>query len=306
MELAAERVEAGLEVVRPRLGHRDAWTRGMFWLVRSFLRANDSGVAGLDGDLRAAAGCFEEAGERWGWSTALTYLAFAQATLGDFAGASESVFAALVPAQELGNAVTLRVWLVMIRLHSGAVGAARTELETLPREQLATGDAVLARLLAADIARFEGELGESARVLAAVERDLNRVVNEDRSYRAMFGLRMGLLRATEGRVGAAVVHCSDTWATAVAIRDMPMAAEVSVGVARTCLAAGLPGAAAEALGRGTHCGVRPTPGIPTSWRCERNWRRRSETTPLSLTNVAEFSPVARRWPRSRRAWRQSV
>ncbi|WP_433562376.1 AfsR/SARP family transcriptional regulator [Nocardia sp. CA-151230] len=250
VELASERIEAGLAVVGPWLGHGDAWTRGMFWLVRSFLNANESGVARLDEDLRTAAACFEEAGERWGRSMALTYLAFARATLGDFGGATDAMSAALAAAEELGNSVALRIWLVMIRLHSGEVEAASTDLTTVLAESLSARDTVMARLLAADIARFDGEVRESARQLRIVEADLNRVMTEDRSFRAMFGLRMGLLRAAEGWVGAAVAHCADAWANAVVIRDMPMAAEVSVGVARACLAAGLPTAAAESLGAG--------------------------------------------------------
>ncbi|MFE3953781.1 BTAD domain-containing putative transcriptional regulator [Nocardia sp. NPDC059091] len=250
VELAAERVEAGLEVVKPWLGHPDAWTRGMFWLVRSFLNANASGVARLDEDLRTAAACFEEAGERWGQSTALTYLAFARATLGDLDGAADAMAAALAAAEELGSTVALRIWLVMIRLHSGEVEAARTDLNAVLAESLSARDTVMARFLAADIARIDGDMPGSARQLRIVEADLNRAMTEDRSYRAMFGLRMGFLRAAEGQVGAAVAHCADAWANAVAIRDMPMAAEVSVGVARTCLAAGLAAAAAESLGAG--------------------------------------------------------
>ncbi|MEV6099538.1 BTAD domain-containing putative transcriptional regulator [Nocardia sp. NPDC051981] len=250
VELAAERIEAGLALARPWLGHPDAWTRGMFWLVRSFLNANASGVARLDEDLRAAAACFEEAGERWGQSTALTYLAFALATLGDLGGAADAMAAALVAAEELGSTVALRIWLVMIRLHSGEVEAARTDLNAVLAESLSARDTVMARFLAADLARIDGDLPGSARQLRIVESDLNRAMTEDRSYRAMFGLRMGFLRAAEGQVGAAAAHCADAWANALAIRDMPMAAEVSVGVAWTCLAAGLAAAAAESLGAG--------------------------------------------------------
>ncbi|WP_196054551.1 AfsR/SARP family transcriptional regulator [Nocardia aurantiaca] len=249
-QLAVGRVEAGLAAIEPWLGHPDAWTRGMFWLVRSFLNANESGVARMDADLWAAAECFEAAGERWGRSTALNFLAFARATLGDLSGATEAMSAALVSAEELGNAVALRIWLVMIRLHSGDVDAARADLDAVPAESLSARDMLMAQLLAADIARIDGDMAESARRLRIAEGDLNRVMSEDRSYRAMFGLRMGLLRAAEGRVGAAAAHCADAWADAMAIRDMPMAAEVSVGVARTCLAAGLAAAAAEALGAG--------------------------------------------------------
>ncbi|MEU1205595.1 BTAD domain-containing putative transcriptional regulator [Nocardia sp. NPDC005825] len=250
VELAGERVEVGLEVVEPWLGHSDAWTRGMFWLVRSFLHANESGVARLDADLRMAAECFEEAGERWGWSTALTYLAFTRAALGDFGGAEEAMASALVAAEELGRPVALRVWLVMIRLHSGEVEAARTDLGALAAESLSAGDTVMTQLLAADVARFDGDLAESARCMRRVESDLGRAVSEDRSYRAMFGLRMGLLRAAEGRTAAAATHCADAWANAVAVRDLPLAAEVAVGVARVCFAAGAAAASAEALGAG--------------------------------------------------------
>ncbi|MFD7845527.1 ATP-binding protein [Nocardia sp. NPDC059764] len=250
VELAGERVDVGLGVVEPWLGHSDAWTRGMFWLVRSFLHANESGVARLDADLRMAAECFEEAGERWGWSTALTYLAFARAALGDFGGAEEAMASALVAAEELGRPVALRVWLVMIRLHSGEVEAARTDLSALAEETLSAGDTVMTQLLAADVARFDGDLAESARCLRRVESDLGLAVSEDRSYRAMFGLRMGLLRAAEGRTAAAATHCADAWANAVAIRDLPLAAEVAVGVARVCFAAGAAEASAEALGAG--------------------------------------------------------
>ncbi|WP_433591286.1 AfsR/SARP family transcriptional regulator [Nocardia sp. CA-145437] len=250
VELASERVDVGLGVVEPWLGHPDAWTRGMFWLVRSFLHANESGVARLEADLRMAAGCFEEAGERWGWSTALTYLAFARAALGDFDGAEAAMASALVAAEELGRPVALRVWLVMIRLHSGEVEAARADLTALAEETLPAGDTVMTRLLAADVARFDGDLAESVRCLRRVESDLGRAVREDRSYRAMFGLRMGLLRAAEGSTAAAATHCSDAWANAVAVRDLPLAAEVAVGVARVCLAAGAAAASAEALGAG--------------------------------------------------------
>ncbi|GAB3208183.1 AfsR/SARP family transcriptional regulator [Nocardia tengchongensis] len=260
--LAAERVDAGLEVVEPWLGHPDAWTRGMFWLVRSFLHANESGLALLDADLRMATECFEAAGERWGWSTALTYLAFTRAALGDFGGGEEAMAAALVAAEELGRPVALRVWLVMVRLHSGEVEAARSDLTALAQESLSAGDTVMTQLLAADIARFDRDPAESARCLRRVEADLNRAVGEDRSYRAMFGLRMGLLRAAEGRIAAAATHCADAWANAVAIRDLPMAAEVSVGVARTCLAGGAAEAAAEALGAGHSLRGAPDAGYP--------------------------------------------
>ncbi|WP_051179820.1 AfsR/SARP family transcriptional regulator [Nocardia concava] len=250
VELAAERLPDGLAVVEPWLGHSDAWTRGMFWLARSFLHANDTGVGALEEDLRTAAECFEESGERWARTTALTFLAFTRATLGDFDGATAAIAAALEAAKSLGHAVTLRIWLVMVRLHTGDVAVAREDLAAVLGEPLSAGDEVMAHLMAADIARFEGDSAESARLLGVVEADLNRVMSEDRSYRAMFGLRMGLLRAAEGRVAAAAAHCADAWASAVATRDMPMAAEVSVGVARTCLAAGLAAEAARALGAG--------------------------------------------------------
>ncbi|WP_198347661.1 BTAD domain-containing putative transcriptional regulator [Nocardia terrae] len=250
VELADERTGAGLEVVGSWLEHGDAWTRGMFWLVRSFLHANASGVAEMDGDLRTAAACFEAAGERWGFSTALTFLAFARATLGDFDGATEAMAAALTAVEELGDGVALRVWLVMVRLHSGAVETARAELGALLAGPLSAGDTVMVRLLAADIARFDADAAESARCLRIAADELNRGLGDDRSYRTMFGLRMGLLRAGEGRVAAAAAHCADAWANAVAIRDTPMVAEVSVGVARTCLAAGLATEAARVLGAG--------------------------------------------------------
>ncbi|MFF0607812.1 BTAD domain-containing putative transcriptional regulator [Nocardia tengchongensis] len=250
VELATGRVDAGLAVVEPWLSHPDAWTQGMFWLVRSFLHANESGLARLDADLRMAAACFEAAGERWGHSTALTYLAFTSAALSDFGGAEEAMASALAAARELGRPVGLRVWLVMVRLHCGEVESARADLIALAGESLSAGDTVMTRLLAADIARFDGDLPESACCLRLAENDLERAVGEDRSHRAMFGLRMSLLRAAEGRITAAATHCADAWANAVAIRDLPMAAEVSVGVARTCLAAGASEAAAEALGAG--------------------------------------------------------
>ncbi|MFJ9369679.1 BTAD domain-containing putative transcriptional regulator [Nocardia sp. NPDC101769] len=261
LEFACGRVDVGLAVVQPWLDDPDPWIRAMFWLARSFLHTAGTSMSDMEHDLTASATAFGEAGERWGTVTALTFLAFVRATIGDFHGATEAMERALVPARELRLDGARRAWLTMVRIHTGDLTTARTELTEILAGPAPSGETALAHLLMSDLARIDGDLDEAARQVDSASTALARGF-ADRAQRAMLDMRLGLLHTARGELGTAAEHCRAAWEQARAMHDPPMAAEVSVAVARLCYACGDPRAAAQVLGAGHAIRDAGDPGNP--------------------------------------------
>jgi predicted ATPase/DNA-binding SARP family transcriptional activator len=246
LALIADDAPAGRAAIDRRQPHADPWTRAMLWLTRSFLDASRGDMHGMRLDLTAAAAGFREAGERWGLATSLTYLAFAQATLGYFDDAVAAMEESLGLVRELGVDDYQRVWLAMVRIHTGDVGRARAELLDVVAGAASARPAALARLFLADLARYDDNLEEATRQFEAAAR--HRGTFDDPSFRVLFHSGSGYLAVATGELEAARQHLAEAVVLATDMLDMPMVAMVAVGMAQLRLRHGAAAAAAELLG----------------------------------------------------------
>jgi predicted ATPase/DNA-binding SARP family transcriptional activator len=244
--LLSDQPVAGLATVDRQLPHSDAWTAGMLWLTRSFLDASRADMPAMRSDLASAAAGFRGAGERWGLATSLTYLAFARATSGDFAGAVAAAAETTGLVRELGVDQLQRVWLAMVRTHTGDLDAARADLLDIVSGGASTRQAELARVFLAGLARYDDDLDEATRQLdlATARRD----APDDPGFRVLLSAERGFLAVATGDLEAARRSLLEALALADGMRDTPMVATVGVGVAHLQLRCDAPTAAAELLG----------------------------------------------------------
>ena len=243
--LATGNIEEGVRALDPHVTHPEPWTRGMTWLLRSFLHgARTGGTAESHRDLLNAIDAYREAGEHWGLSIALASAAFAHSAAGDFDAAAASLEESAALITRLGPDNQQRLWLPMIRIHTGDTARARAELDDVLAATTTPGRLALARLLLADLARHEGDLEEAARHLALAAPE----AADDPPTRALYLTSLGLLDTARGDLPAAGQHLREALALATTMPDMPMVASVAVGLARTLHAQGDNGRAAELLG----------------------------------------------------------
>jgi hypothetical protein len=244
LALIADDTPAGLAAVDAALPHPDPWTSGMLWLTRSFLQGSHAGMTGMWQDVAAAAAAFRAAGERWGLSTTLTYLAVAHSTLGEVDAAAAALRETMSVVRELGTDDFQRVLLASVRIHLGERESARAELQDVVAAARSAGHVAMARVSLADIARHDGDLAEADRQLTLVAAERGGDAGIDplfRTGRAKLAIMRGELDAAEDDLRAAL-------RLATGMPDMPMAAAVAVGVAQLAARRGAPGSAAEVLG----------------------------------------------------------
>jgi predicted ATPase len=271
---------AGLAAIDSQQPHPDPWARAMLWLMRSLVDGSHSDMQAMCRDLEAAAAGFREAGERWGLATSLTYLAFAQATSGNFNAAAAALeesaglvrelgaddFAGLTvrlraseretrggpasPAEKHEAApsaqTSQRVELAMVCIHAGELDRARDELLDVVASAASARHLAMARLWLANLARYDGDLAEAARQLDLTADDHS--VFDDRTFDVLFQSGMGHLAVAQGDFPAAERHLEEALTLATAMLDMPMAAVVGVGVAQLQMRRGATARAAELLG----------------------------------------------------------
>jgi hypothetical protein len=221
------------------------WTRAMLWLTRSFLDGSLGDMQAMSADLTAAAGAFRAAGERWGLVTSLTYQAFAQATVAGFDGAVAALEESMGLVRELGVDSHQRVWLAMVRMHTGDLDTARAELLDVVAGGASSRQTALARLFLAHLARYDDDLEEATRQLEAARRP---GAFDDPSFRVLFLAGAGYLAAAKGDLEAAHGQLAEAFTMATAMLDMPMVAVVGVGAAQLQRRHGAADAATELLG----------------------------------------------------------
>ncbi|MFI9550431.1 BTAD domain-containing putative transcriptional regulator [Nonomuraea endophytica] len=214
----------GLAAIDAGLPGSEAWDRGVLWFVRSFLDGSLGDMEAMRTDLGQAATAFRACGERWGQATALSYLAFARTTLGEFEAGAAALEESIGLARDLGTGDGQRVWLAMVRSHTGQTATARAELLDVlggnpPAHQLG-----LARVQLANLARYEGDLDAAGRHLAEAAgiRD------------PLFLLARAELAVARGE--DAGPDLAEAVALAVEIWDMPLVAMAAVAVASSLLA----------------------------------------------------------------------
>lgn len=206
----------------------------MLYLIRAFLDANNGDMDGMRSDMAAAAELFRCRGERWGLATSLSFLAYAELTLGGFDDAAVALEESIRLRRELDpgdDAVLECVWLAQAQHRKGDVAAARARLRELVERAHPTSAwyRVYARIALGDLARHDGHLDEAARHYLAV--DLDGLPTEG-AFHAMIGSALGNLAVDTGESETARQHLAEGFAAASATLDMPLVATVAVAVAR--------------------------------------------------------------------------
>lgn len=257
LALAANQPAAGRAAIDRWLHHQDPWKRAMLWLIRSMLNGSHGDWLEMRRDLVSAAENFREAGERWGLAFSLTYLGVTHSTLGDFSEAVRALEEAMGLVRELGTDDFQRIWLAMVRMHTGDVDKARAELRGVVAEATSTSYRVMARVYLADLARHDDDLDRAARQLEEAARDLGLEAHGAGSTRPaayaasgdpMFEVAVGQFAVAAGDLVAARAHLREALALATGMPDLPLAAKVGVAVAQLCLRRGAARTAAETLG----------------------------------------------------------
>lgn len=239
---------AGLSVTEERLSHPDPWTRAMLWFTRSLLHGSHGDMVRMGENWTAAAAAFRAAGERWGLSASLTYLGIVRTTLGDFEAAAAALTEAIGLAREFGTDDYPRVWLAMLRKHTGEIDTARSELLDVVTSTTSARYAPLARLSLADLARYDADLEEADRQLGKAWDAFRHGVLDDAGFRALFALGSGNLAVARSELDASVPQLAEALRLAVEMPDMPLAAMVGVGIAQLRLEQGDASGAARVLG----------------------------------------------------------
>jgi predicted ATPase/DNA-binding SARP family transcriptional activator len=245
---------AGLAAIDREASHPEPWVRGMLWLMRAFLQGNSGDIDGARHSLAAAVAMFREAGERWGLAMSLTAQAEAWAVLGDFDAAIAALEEAIGTLRELDPAddtVIQRASLANVRIQKGDVERGRAELLDMVRPGTWTSSGrslVLARIALGNLARNEGDLEEAQRQYEAAGMDLERVPYSAPLYRAMLWAGQAHLAVARRDPPTAGRYLAQALALAVDTPDMPVAALVSVGVARLLRCQGDDPGAARVLG----------------------------------------------------------
>ncbi|MEV0406846.1 BTAD domain-containing putative transcriptional regulator [Actinoallomurus sp. NPDC050550] len=238
-------VRAGLTAIDRQQPPLDPWQRGMLALARAMLTGAGGDTATMRGDLAAAAAAFRHAGERWGLATSLTYLGLAEGMADDVHAAVSALEESITLIRDLGGTDHFqRTWLAMLHAQIGQSAAAHAELQTVLNEGVPSLIEALARLSLADLARHRGELAE-----ATTQIDLAAGHLGDGGFNdALLRLGQGRLAVAGDDLHTAGLHLREALTLASSMPDMPMVAEVAVGVAELTLRRGAAKDAACVLG----------------------------------------------------------
>ncbi|WP_116950804.1 BTAD domain-containing putative transcriptional regulator [Jiangella endophytica] len=264
LALLTDDIETGLAATDRPAGGADDWTRGGLLLVRSMLRGTSGDMRSASASLAEAARAYRAAGELWGESTSLTFLALMQTMYAD-PRAAEALDRAIRlrqvfdPADE---AIEQRAWLAQLHAWTGAPERARTELTALLDTDAAASVhcVILVRVLLGDLDRLAGDLVGAGRWYEAAAEQAARAAEP--MFAAILGTSAAHLAVAEGDLGRAVRELAVADDGAAHIKDLPLVAAVGVGAAALRAASGEPGRAAEALGaahalRGAADGLNP-------------------------------------------------
>ncbi len=249
--------ERMLELLEQSESHPDPWVRATAPFVRVQIFENEGDVAGLRAALDESVAAFTEVGDRWGLGTVLAELAGLRILEGDLDGAEGALEQTRALMAELGGQgenMMVGLRLADLRSRRGDLEGARDMLaadldarERYPEEQallrislstltLRTGDVAGARELAEEALR---EIGPSRRT------------RPDQGHvRAMVLAGLAKVELEADEIESAAQRLAEAYQAAVATQDMPIVANVGVGVAALAVERGLAEVAAEILGAG--------------------------------------------------------
>ncbi|WP_027946627.1 ATP-binding protein [Amycolatopsis taiwanensis] len=245
LALIGNDIRAGLTAIDRHGPPPDPWQRGISALVRAMLTGAASDISTMRRDLAAAAAAFRESGERWGLATSLTYLGLAEGVADDVDTAESALGESIRLIRQLGGTDHVqRAWLAMMHAQQGRLEEARADLLAILDEGVPSTAEALTRLFLADLARHRGELTQ-----AAAELDLAAGWLGDGGFNdALLRLGQGHLALASNDLDAAGPRLREAFGLASSLPDMPMVAQVAVGVAELTLRRGAAGDAATVLG----------------------------------------------------------
>jgi len=223
-------------------------------LLTGVLQVNLGEAAAAERAFATALARFDALGERWGAGQAM----IARADLAATRGQHEQAMAALEDAMEalagLGDREDVGQVLIRRageRARAGQVAEAEADLDAADRlahEVGAEDQKLYVRLTRADLARWRGRLDEARALLDGALAEYRRGGFPVEQVHAVALVALGLIEVAAGDLAAARECYDQGLRAAVATRDRPVIARVTVLGAAVALAAGDPGRAAQLLG----------------------------------------------------------
>ena len=246
--------EAALDRLAADRDHPDPWMRATAHLLAGFLLVNQGEAEAAERELDQALARFRDLGERWGAGQALV----ARADLAGGRGRASEAMATLDEAMEMLTGLGDRedVGQILIRragerARAGQVAEAEADLDAADRlahEVGADDQKLYVRLTRAGLARWQGRLDEGRALLDGALADYRRGGFPVEQVHAVALVALGLIEVAAGDLAAARACRDQALRAAVATRDRPVIARVTVLEAAVAVAAGDPGRAAELLG----------------------------------------------------------
>ncbi|MEU7760209.1 BTAD domain-containing putative transcriptional regulator [Micromonospora aurantiaca (nom. illeg.)] len=265
---------AGIAAIDRARGHPDPWTDGTLLGMRGKFKENDGDAEGMLRDLTAAAAELRAVGERMSLSHVLSEYADALTKRGDFEAATaaleESVRLAreLNPASEPGFQL---IWLAAIRARSGDVAGAKAELRRFVTDRDGR-DGAFGLMMLGSIARSDGSLDEAQECLAEAMRRQAETPLVAPQFRGLLLAEMGHLALARDDLPGARRCLDEATTRALAARDMPVVAIVTVGWVALAVAEGRYERAAELLGVSDSLRGRPDRSNPDAQRLAERLR----------------------------------
>ncbi|TWJ11703.1 putative ATPase [Stackebrandtia albiflava] len=223
----------------PLVADDDPWVRAQARLARARLRLTlGSDETGVDDDAETALAEFRVLGDRWGISSALTFLAERLAGRGDFARACEYQDEAAVALTELDSTeevVVLRARQAQLYWLRGDAPSSASAMALAQRSaEGITWPDTLAELgfAKAHLARWRGDTEEARRAMAAIpvrpggDSDAVRAMTED--LRAYLSEDVARARA----------HRAEAFRAATGLGHRPFIAQVLIGIADLAVRSG--------------------------------------------------------------------
>jgi predicted ATPase/DNA-binding SARP family transcriptional activator len=226
--------------------HPDPWMAATAHLLTGVLQVNLGEAAAAERAFATALARFDALGERWGAGQAM----IARADLAATRGQHEQAMAALEDAMEalagLGDREDVGQVLIRRageRARAGQVAEAEADLDAADRlahEVGAEDQKLYVRLTRADLARWRGRLDEARALLDGALAEYRRGGFPVEQVHAVALVALGLIEVAAGDLAAARECYDQGLRAAVATRDRPVIARVTVLGAAVALAAGDP------------------------------------------------------------------
>jgi tetratricopeptide (TPR) repeat protein len=243
------------QLIEEAMTSADPWTVAAVRTFRSALAENrGDDVARSRADAETSLAEFREMGERWGMGNCLQLLAPMNTLAGNLAQAASDYREALDLFSSLGameDESFIRMRLADVLIRQGDISGARREIELAARqsERKPTGpsrlgadrESLFGAAMMADIARQTGDL-DRARALLDDARQRLQLMPEPHPAQAHLSSIVYVLAAkidlTDGELGLATTNLEHAYRYAVGTRDMPIVANVGVGLAMLAAARG--------------------------------------------------------------------